>query len=100
MAWMPTGSAVTTSAERWGSALGVGPGVAEGQVDLERHAEVDRARHGVDHQLGRRIVLEVAPDERDAIVELTVSTMRGAYEMRVPLEVNVALGATWAAAKG
>ena len=45
-------------------------------------------------------VFEVAPEEREEITALTVATMRDAYEMRVPLEVNVALGATWAAAKG
>ncbi len=50
-------------------------------------------------QVHDEIVLEVAPDERDEVVDLTVSTMKGAYAMRVPLEVNVALGATWAAAK-
>jgi DNA polymerase-1 len=50
-------------------------------------------------QVHDEIVLEVAPDERDEVVDLTVGTMKGAYAMRVPLEVNVALGATWAAAK-
>ena len=67
---------------------------------LDRELETRGAVSRVVLQVHDEIVLEVAPDERDDIVELTVSTMRGAYEMRVPLEVNVSLGATWAAAKG
>ena len=65
---------------------------------LEARGRASRSR--VVLQVHDEIVLEVSPDERDEIVDLTVSTMRGAYEMRVPLEVNVAMGATWAAAKG
>ena len=69
-------------------------------VRLDHALETRGAVSRVVLQVHDEIVLEVAPDERDDIVELTVSTMRGAYEMRVPLEVNVSLGATWAAAKG
>jgi DNA polymerase I-like protein with 3'-5' exonuclease and polymerase domains len=34
------------------------------------------------------------------MVALTESTLAGAAELRVPLEVNLAFGASWADAKG
>ena len=69
-------------------------------VRLDRALEAQGRRSRIVLQVHDEIVLEVAPDERDEITDLTVTTMRGAYEMRVPLEVNVALGDSWAAAKG
>jgi DNA polymerase I len=69
-------------------------------VRLDHELESREVKSRIVLQVHDEIVLEVAPGERDAIVELTVSTMRGAYDMRVPLEVNVAVGDTWAAAKG
>ena len=69
-------------------------------VRLDCALETRAARSRIVLQVHDEIVLEIAPEERDDITALTVATMRGAYEMRVPLEVNVAVGATWAAAKG
>ena len=69
-------------------------------VRLDRALETRTARSRIVLQVHDEIVLEIAPEERDDVTALTVATMRGAYEMRVPLEVNVAVGATWAAAKG
>ena len=40
------------------------------------------------------------PDEHDDAAALTVETMRGAADLRVPLEVNLSFGASWADAKG
>ena len=51
-------------------------------------------------QVHDEVILEVPPDEVDAIRELTVSVMRDAATLRVPLEVNVSVGNTWADAKG
>jgi DNA polymerase-1 len=51
-------------------------------------------------QVHDEVILEVPDEERDTIGELVVGLMRGAAELDVPLEVNVAWGATWAAAKG
>jgi DNA polymerase I len=51
-------------------------------------------------QVHDEVLVEV-PEGEDAEVEaLTLETMRGAAELRVPLEVNIASGTTWAAAKG
>jgi DNA polymerase-1 len=51
-------------------------------------------------QVHDEVLLEVHAHEQDAVSSLTVDTMRGAAELRVPLEVNVASGPTWADAKG
>ena len=39
------------------------------------------------------------PEEKDALSALTLSVMHGAAELRVPLEVNLSFGASWADAK-
>jgi DNA polymerase I len=51
-------------------------------------------------QVHDEVLLEVPEHERTAVGEITVGTMRGACELRVPLEVNVAWGHSWAEAKG
>ena len=50
-------------------------------------------------QVHDEVLLEVPTAEADDVAPLTVATMRGAAELRVPLEVNVASGPTWADAK-
>jgi DNA polymerase-1 len=44
------------------------------------------------------LVFEVAPGEFDALRELVTSAMCGACELRVPLQVSVGTGRTWAEA--
>ena len=51
-------------------------------------------------QVHDEVVLEVPPAERDVAAELTLEAMRGACELCVGLEVNLAWGDTWADAKG
>ncbi len=51
-------------------------------------------------QIHDEIMLEVTPGEADEVRELTVDTMRHAADLRVPLEVHVAVGDSWADAKG
>ena len=66
---------------------------------------LDRALEA--HGLASRIVLQVhdeiileSPDaETAAASELTREVMRGAFELRVPLEVDLQVAATWAGAK-
>ena len=50
-------------------------------------------------QVHDEVLVEVTDGERDEVGELVVDLMRGAAELDVPLEVNVAWGNTWAAAK-
>ena len=52
-------------------------------------------------QVHDEVILEVPPAEHDAIAGAHARRRwRGAAELRVPLEVNLAVGATWADAKG
>ena len=46
------------------------------------------------------MILEVPPAERDEAAAVTLDAMTGAFDLRVPLEVNLAFGASWADAKG
>jgi DNA polymerase-1 len=50
-------------------------------------------------QVHDEVILEVPPSEHDEVEALTRSTLRGAADLRVPLEVNLAFGTTWADAK-
>ena len=51
-------------------------------------------------QVHDEVIVEVPDGEHDAVGELVVGLMRGAADLDVPLEVNVAWGDTWADAKG
>lgn len=51
-------------------------------------------------QVHDEVILEVDPAEASEVNELTVDIMRNAADLAVPLEVHVAVGATWADAKG
>jgi DNA polymerase-1 len=51
-------------------------------------------------QVHDEVLVEVSHDERDVVGPLVVDLMRHAAELDVPLEVNVAWGESWAAAKG
>jgi DNA polymerase I len=51
-------------------------------------------------QVHDEVLVEVPPSERDTVGELVIGLMRDAASLDVPLEVNVAWGANWAAAKG
>lgn len=50
-------------------------------------------------QVHDEIICEVPEDECDVAPGLVEETMRGAADLRVPLEVNIAFGDSWAAAK-
>jgi DNA polymerase-1 len=51
-------------------------------------------------QVHDEVILEVPPHEHDRAAELTLDAMRGAVDLRVPMEVNLSWGANWAEAKG
>ncbi len=50
-------------------------------------------------QVHDEVILEVTPDEHDAMAELVPDVMGSAFDLRVPLEVNLSFGPTWADAK-
>ena len=51
-------------------------------------------------QVHDEVLVEVSPGEHDAIAALTLDTLTHAADLKVPLEVNLAFGPTWADAKG
>lgn len=51
-------------------------------------------------QVHDEVLVEVPEAERDEVGPMVIELMRGAAALDVPLEVNVAWGATWADAKG
>ncbi len=51
-------------------------------------------------QVHDEVILEVPPDELSEVEAMVRAEMTGAYELRVELAVEVAVGTTWDAAKG
>ncbi len=51
-------------------------------------------------QVHDEVIVELDPGERDVVTDLTLGAMSGAFDLRVPLEVHLAYGDSWAAAKG
>jgi len=51
-------------------------------------------------QVHDEVIVEVPPEEREAADVAVLEAMSGAFDLRVPLEVNLAHGDSWAAAKG
>ena len=50
-------------------------------------------------QVHDEVILEVPPAEKESVAVLTRSVMRDAADLRVPLEVNLSFGKSWAEAK-
>jgi DNA polymerase-1 len=50
-------------------------------------------------QVHDEVILEVPPDEHDEAARITLDAMCGAFELKVPLEVNLSFGSSWADAK-
>ena len=50
-------------------------------------------------QVHDEVILEVPEDEHGDVADLTVGTMAQAFPLRVPLEVHLSTGRTWAEAK-
>ena len=69
-------------------------------VRLDQALQDQEAASRLILQVHDEVLLEVPPTELDAIEELTLASMHGAADLRVPLEVNLSVGATWADAKG
>ncbi len=69
-------------------------------VRLDEAIESEGLASRIVLQVHDEILLEVPSGEHERAEQLTVDAMRNATELSVPLEVNLAWGDTWAAAKG
>ena len=69
-------------------------------VELDHELEARQLGSRLILQVHDEVILEVAPHEHDEVAGLTRTVMEGAVELRVPLEVHLAFGPSWADAKG
>jgi len=69
-------------------------------VRLDRSLESGLLGSRVILQVHDEVILEVPPQHHDEAVAVTLDAMSGAFDLRVPLEVNLSSGASWADAKG
>jgi DNA polymerase-1 len=69
-------------------------------VRLDQSLEEEGMASRLILQVHDEVILEVPPEEHDRAEELTLAAMQGAADLHVPLEVNLAWGANWEAAKG
>ena len=69
-------------------------------VRLDQALEQRGLRSRLILQVHDEVIVEVVPEEHDEAAELTVDAMASACPLRVPLEVNLAFGTSWADAKG
>ena len=51
-------------------------------------------------QVHDEVILEVVPADLESVTALVLDAMSGAFDLRVPLAVNLSVGESWAAAKG
>lgn len=68
-------------------------------VRLDRSLAERRSQSQLVLQVHDEVILEVTDDEVDEMTALVLEEMQGAFELRVPLEVNLSFGQTWADAK-
>ncbi len=69
-------------------------------VRLDSRLEQRGLRSRLVLQVHDEVLVEVPPEEEPVAAELTLEAMRGAADLRVPLEVNLSWGDSWAEAKG
>ena len=69
-------------------------------VRLDAALERDQLESQVILQVHDEVLLEVPPAERELATAVTLEAMSGAFDLRVPLAVNLSYGDSWAAAKG
>ncbi len=68
-------------------------------VRLDRDLEAKGLASRLVLQVHDEVIVEMAPEEEDDVRRLTESALTGAAELKVPLTISVATGASWAAAK-
>jgi DNA polymerase-1 len=69
-------------------------------VRLDERLATDDVEGRLILQVHDEVLLEVPPAQVDAAKVLVTEVMAGAADLRVPLEVNLSVGRSWAAAKG
>ncbi len=68
-------------------------------VNLDKELREQDVESRLILQVHDEVILEVTPEEKDDMGTLTTKVMADAFDLRVPLEVNLAFGPSWAEAK-
>ena len=68
-------------------------------VNLDEALRANGVQSRLILQVHDEVILEVVPDEHDQMADLTTRVMADAFDLRVPLAVNLAFGPSWAEAK-
>ena len=68
-------------------------------VRLDRALEAGGFGSRLILQVHDEVLVELVPSEREPVTRIVLEAMTGAFDLRVPLEVNLAIGPTWADAK-
>lgn len=68
-------------------------------VNLDAALEAGEYRSRLILQVHDEVIVELDPAERDPVTTVTLDAMSTAFDLRVPLEVNLSYGDSWAAAK-
>ena len=68
-------------------------------IEVDRRLRAEGFRSRMVLQVHDELVFEAPPDELEALSAMAGEAMGGVAEMAVPLEVSVASGPNWAAAK-
>lgn len=69
-------------------------------IRLDRALEAAGGTSRLILQVHDEVICEVPPADLDAVTGIVLEAMSGAFDLRVPLEVNLSHGDSWAAAKG
>ena len=69
-------------------------------VHLDQALESQRMESRLILQVHDEVIVEVPPAEYEQAEAVVLEAMSGAFDLRVPLEVNLSRGTSWAAAKG
>lgn len=69
-------------------------------VRLDAALEKAGATSRIILQVHDEVICEVPPKDLDDVTAIVVREMSGAFDLRVPLAVNLSHGDSWAAAKG
>jgi DNA polymerase-1 len=67
-------------------------------IKLDTELESSSLRSRMLLQVHDELILEVAPGEREPLQELVTKVMSSAVELKVPLDVSVGFGQSWASA--
>ncbi len=69
-------------------------------IRLDRGLDAAGATSRLILQVHDEVICEVPPADLDTVTATVLEAMSGAFDLRVPLEVNLSHGDSWAAAKG